>query len=1358
MIPEGSRFRWRLLAACVLLTGLAMTQSSGLLVPDTKLDLAIAPLDFLSRAAHLWDGDSAFGQLQNQAYGYLWPMGPFFALGGLLNLPGWVVQRLWMALVMCVAFTGAARVSRAMGVRSDLACILGGLAYALSPRMLTVLGPSSIEVWPMALVPWVLLPLVLGAERGSPRRAAGLSALAIGMVGGVNAAATSAVLPLGALWLLTRSRGPRRRSLMIWWPTFTLLATLWWLVPLFLLGAYSPPFLDFIESAAVTTVPTDLTDALRGTSNWVPFVDPTVRAGNDLIRQFYLPVNSAVVVMAGVLGMSLRRTPHRLFLASGLVVGLFLVSMGHTGAVQGWLAPGIMELLDGVLAPLRNVHKFDPVLRLPLAIGLAWLVDWLVEMARAAHTTRADRANYAFLAGVVAFSVLAAATPAAAGRITPAGGFQGVPDYWKQAAAWLEDESPDGGVALLAPGSMFGSYVWGAARDEPFQALAESPWAVRNAVPLAPAGNIRMLDAIESQLAQGRGSAGLTRFMARAGITHVVVRNDLTRSDDHPDPVLVHQALEQTPGVELVALFGPSVGGGAHIDGDLGRALVNGGWQNDYAAVEVFKVDAPSGRGTASSQSPVVVGGPEDLLDLLDLGVIDDAPVILAADARRETVGPVVLTDGYRAVRRHFGRIHDASSPVQTRDEMQRPGPPALDYQLPDSTRWATYADYAGIDGVSASSSIADAGSSPATRGGLPYAALDGDRATAWQSGRFTDDAHWWEVALRDREVPQSVTVTTGLAGEQTLVVSTDDWTSEEVTVAPGVPVTVSVNDEESATLRVTDASGRASTPLALAEVALEGIDPVRVLELPLVPEGSGAPEALVLRALSDARTGCAVVDLGVRCVQGRAVAPEERLTMARRVTLPESASYDASIQVRAVPGEELVALVQQGSLVAVEASTTGVPDLRGSALAAVDGDPLTTWYADASDVRPSLEIRWLEPQTIRGISVAVDADSPARAPQSGTIRWPGGQREVTFDSNGEAQFRPFTSDQVSFDIGEAEPATSVDFSGTTSSVPVGISELRLSGARGLPRALGDEEFDLPCGAGPTVVLNGERIQTSVTATPRDLFLGVPVRARLCGSDELVLRSGENMLIAEGSATFAPASLVLKHGESTSVPGDVVDGTSNGAGLETLLPAVDDRLVASHQNANPGWSAQQAGQDLVSVTVDGWRQAWQLQGEAGPVEMSFRPGLAYRWSLGLGAGLFVLLVGLVAASRRWRACSAPGISEATLRVASVALAVVVAGAALAGPVGLLVAIVAAGVTAIVRRSNDGAARALAPIAAGPAIIAFAALPWGGFNGWAGTLQWPSYLVVVAVAALLALVADEPSQRFLRPKAGSSTQR
>src|SRR5262249_40536055 len=91
--PLSDRSYW-LIACCVVLVGLAFASHPGQILADTKIDLAINPAGFLQRALHLWD-PAQFGQLQNQAVGYFFPIGPFFLLGKLAALPGWITQRLW---------------------------------------------------------------------------------------------------------------------------------------------------------------------------------------------------------------------------------------------------------------------------------------------------------------------------------------------------------------------------------------------------------------------------------------------------------------------------------------------------------------------------------------------------------------------------------------------------------------------------------------------------------------------------------------------------------------------------------------------------------------------------------------------------------------------------------------------------------------------------------------------------------------------------------------------------------------------------------------------------------------------------------------------------------------------------------------------------------------------------------------------------------------------------------------------------------------------------------------------------------------------------------------------------------------
>src|SRR5688572_7454944 len=324
----------------------------------------------MARSLHLWNPAATSGELQNQAYGYLFPMGPFFAAGQALGVPMWITQRLWCAVLLCLAFAGILLLARKLGIGTNAGQHLGAIAYALAPRMLTEIGPLSAELVPAALLPWVLLPLI---RPRSPRRAAALSAVAVLCMGGVNAALVVMVLVLPGLWLVTRRFTRRHVALVAWWVAAIAGCALWWLLPLLLLGRYSLPFLTYVETAANTTGVVSLFQAVRGTNQWVAYVvegEPWWPAGFMLVDNPILTAATMALAALGLAGLAARGLPERRFLVLGTLAGLTLITVGFVGALDSPLSHAARHLLDGPLAPLRNVHKFEPVLRLPIALGL----------------------------------------------------------------------------------------------------------------------------------------------------------------------------------------------------------------------------------------------------------------------------------------------------------------------------------------------------------------------------------------------------------------------------------------------------------------------------------------------------------------------------------------------------------------------------------------------------------------------------------------------------------------------------------------------------------------------------------------------------------------------------------------------------------------------------------------------------------------------------------------------------------------------------------------------------------------------------------------------------------------------------
>jgi arabinofuranan 3-O-arabinosyltransferase len=1381
---------------CGLLAVLVLVQAPGLVVPDTKFDLTADPGGFLARAAHLWTSQAPLGQVQNQAYGYLFPQGGFFLLGDELGLPGWVVQRSWWAVLLCLGLVGVVRLADTVGVGTPVARLVAGAAYVLAPRVLTTLGPLSSETLPVVLAPWVLLGVVRGLRDSDPRRSAVLSAVAVAGMGAVNAVATLAACAAAGLWWASHRPDARWLRFTAWWVPSVAAAVAWWVVPLLLLGRYSPPFLDVIETSATTTRWTSLVEVLRGTDDWVPFVSADWISGAVLASQPAAVLGTAVVAAAGLGGLLLRGMPARGRWVTLLLVGVVGMAAGHVGPVDGLLTEQVRAALDGALAPLRNVHKVDPLVRLPLVLGLANLVGRVPLPGSASRTEvlaalrRPERRPVVAVVGLVGVAVVLASSVAWTGRLAPAGTYGEVPGYWAQAAQWLADHAAGDGPgdrALVAPGAPFAQQVWGTTRDEPLQALASTPWAVRDAVPLVPPGAVRALDSVQRLFADGRPSAGLAATLAGQGVRYVVVRNDLDPATSRSArAVLVRAAVTGSPGMTLVAQFGPSVGAGT-LDG----LVSDHGLHPPLPAVQVYEVAGADAAGPSTgprvlplADVPVVQGGPESLLRLAERGSVT-GPALLNGDADAARVaGPVLVTDAPTDREGDVGRVDDRLSAVRSLGDPRRTANAVADD--PVSAERATPLVQAAWTGArpSASSSAADATQPGSVRPGDGVAAaVDRDPTTAWLSrGLLRATGQWYQLDL-DVPVPTGrLTLTTSPLAAGSPVsevrVSTAAGSATSQVVA-GRPVVVALPAGTTSWVRVTalavsDGSGGQQFGLAELTLSSGGVDLVvqHALALPAVADGRSV-RGWDLGAELPGRRECVRGPTTTACTSELTVAPEEPGRFARTLQVPAATAVTPEVWVRSRPGAALDGLLDAASGSVVAAGSSSVTDPRGSARAAVDGDPSTSWSAVVGDLAPALVLSLPARRVVSGLVLtAATGQSPARVTQV-SVDLGGGPEKVDVGADGVVRVPARLTDQVRVTPTAWLPVTSVAPDAATTAVPPGIAEIRVLGAEDLAttaggRVPGDQEVMLPCASGPVLTVGGSVVQTSVTATVAQLTSGAPVPAVPCTGLQLQLSAGPVELSVDPGAALSVDGVALTAAAPAAAgpPGAApaaVPTTSWGQTDRELQvpPAAADQLLVVPESTNPGWVATVAdGRRLEPVVVDGWQQGWVVPaGVSGSVRLVFTPDRVYRASLAAGLGLLVLL-GAAALVPARVGTARPATRPLSSRGLGAAGVVVVA-ALLGGAVGVLLLAAVAGAAALLHRRGGCPPRTAAVVAGGLAALAGAVLssaPWTSGRGYAGDRALPQLLVLAAllVVALAALPRCSRSTRRAARRAGSST--
>jgi arabinofuranan 3-O-arabinosyltransferase len=1259
--------RLRLATVCLVITVLVFTQSSGLDAADTKYDLIVTPWRFLVASISAWDPTQAAGTLQNQAYGYLFPMGPFFLLGHLVQLSPWVIQRSWESILLIAAFLGVVRLSRLLGVCGWWPQVAAGLAYALAPRMLMEIGVISSELLPVAAAPWVLIPLVRGSRAESygvsPRRAAALSGVALLFAGGTNAAATLAILPIPILWLLTRERGPRRRALMRWWALAVGLACLWWVVPLVVLGKYSPPFLDWIESAAVTTSPTSLATTLRGAEHWEAFLGRGVwPAGYIFVTQQSVIAATALVATAGLIGIALRRTPHRFFLGCCLATGLVLITFGHVASVGPIAALTERTALDGPLNAFRNIHKFDPVIRLPIALGVGHLFTAGISRwgkRRPATATRGVWANDNRVIGAVAAVCIgvAAIAPAIAGDLVPEVHAVTEPSWWTQAARWLGHQ--DGGRALVVPGAAQPVYLWGEPRDDALQPVATSPWAVRDSVPLAQAGYIRLLDAIDARLAAGRDDPTLSEVLARSGIRYVVVRNDLDTAASDATPLkFIYATLNNSPGFRPVTTFGPNL-----LSVPSPNELIDSGATPSQPAITVYENSGSSGDVSLLPESQAVTanGSADNLPGLSAAGVTPDQPVIFAPATLPPGAGPVMsaLTDGIRRREFGFGGISRYSD-TMTADQPYRAVRTTHDY-LPTPTPPLSTVAYLGIKDVTASSSGADAAAvingSPANG---PWSALDGNPATSWLVGSV-DGAlgQWLQIDMRAPLVPTTALLTLhGSPGEypDRIRVTTAAGSLTEPVIPAGAPQPIRLPTGATRFIRLTFTGIQGGGPGYLAgitQLSIPGVLAARTLVVP----GAGRPDLISFTVADGARSECLTVGGQPACDPSWAANGEEDSSMDRTFGLSASTTYDTHAMVRLRPGRALDRLLDRGDPLQAVASSVDSADPRGRPGAAVDGNPSTGWLASPDNLRPTIVVSTPHKTRLTGVSLTALQAGASRAPVE--VRVSAGHESVDQRVPGDGVIylpHPVKARRVTIHVIRATLRTTTSSTtGKSAFLPVGIAEIDLLGPH-VPVATANPDVTLTCDDGVTLFHDGVTTPLEGSAASASALAGDPMTLTPCATaatralhlppEWLLMPRGPQHVALPATSVTLPANVVMSRVGQPRRPTPIAlpvtklawSATNRSVRVQTAVAA----LLVVHENVNAGWRATVDGRTLPAVTVDGWQQAWVVPaGTVGVIHLRFVPQRIFIAGLLAGALAVLLLVALALPLRRFRRRSSP---------------------------------------------------------------------------------------------------------------------
>jgi arabinofuranan 3-O-arabinosyltransferase len=1249
---------------------LAFAQRPGLATSDTKINLHVDPGRFLGDVASMWTSTSQLGGVEaGQQTGYLFPMGPFFAVGHDLGISDWVVQRLWLGILLALAAWGAARLTRLLlGRPSAIAELTAGAVTVLNPFTVTYANRTTVTLLAYAALPWLLLAVHRGLrEPRGWRWPAAVAVLVAASGGGVNGAVTAWMLVAPLLLLLYEALFTPEvawgavRSFVLRAAPLTLALSVWWIVPAYVQSSYGIDFLHFTEQPGTIWGTTSITESLRLMSFWLSYAGigfagkaiPYFDDSNTLL--FSVPVLLATLLLpaAALTGFVwTRRSRYGPFFLMLALLALLIMGAGFPDGTP--LRHGLTFTYNHVAAIrfLRASYKAAPL----LAIALACLAG---AGAAAAWRRLPGVAPRVVACACGTAILILAAWPLVSGTAQDAQvSYKRIPAAWRDAASDLDRQLPANSRAIVLPGDLFSFYTWGGTTDPILPALSSRPVAERAEVPYSDLRSTDLLWTIDGLVHQQRLLPGqLKPLLSLIGVRSVITGtdDDLARSDAPP------------PADAAAQLEGP---------GELGPAARSYGPRTKFAPTgvgpsvslpEVRRYDLGSSRGLIGveprAEPTIVDGSAAGIAELAAFGGVNsDRAIRYAADmapaqlrAAAASGASIVITDSNRRQAFVPGSLEQNTSATLPAGEDVASDGELLDpfARGPDAE---TVASFTGIASVQAPFDPL----SPQFPEYQPFAAIDGSVATAWLADpTLTPAQRWLQVDfVAPISIPYVELMPYDDAGGSVRAVAIAGRT---YSVHPGWNrLALGLHHATSLQVSLSDVSpplpGNKAGAGGITELRIPGIRATEQLRLPVDSEQalSGADlRGAGLTYLFERTTGDDPYqrDLahGPKSAMNVDQPGDGEQYMRREIDLPASRSFTATAWVEPfsrTSDSVLDRLAGYAGPVVASSSSRFDGEPRWRASSALDGDPGTAWIGDY-DPPSSAWIAWSAPRvvTLRTLRLR-PAELPVRRPAVVRVSWPGGSTPALAVGPGGVVTLPQPVRARSFRLTVLRAVAPAGASAAERRA-VGIASIG-----GAPRVTmtAATSFRARCGS-VAVQVGAVRISLRVSGSESAFETGVPMQAPSCGRPISLAAGSQLLTVAAGplavddlelsSPAPSPVAVASPGGGSVIDPGTTGRGSYSNVRLSVSGPS----WLVLGESYDRGWRAWCGGRSLgAPVPIDGFANGWPVGPSCHDARFSFAPNrlaaIGYLIS-GIAAVLCVVLLLVPLLSRRRRRASAP---------------------------------------------------------------------------------------------------------------------